>query len=286
MRSARPPIPRELSLSLRLRFALTRMVTAVLRQLGLREMVIAYRTAAQRTVRQLFERFGSARYSHPALHAMDRTLDQIIDRDGGFFVEAGGFDGFTQSNTYYLERFRGWQGILIEPMHELAALARANRPAAQILRYALVGPEHDGTDVEMEFGDLMTSVSGLHESDWSDSGLVLGWRDRRTEHVPARTLSALLDATGSPAIDLLSLDIEGYEAVALSGLDLDRHAPAWILVEIHDLDAGRAAVGEVLGDRYVEHGQISPLDVLYRRLDGSSSSSSSGTARRASTSRQ
>jgi len=72
---------------------------------------------------------------------MDVQLDRIIDRDRGFFIEAGGFDGFTQSNTDYLERFRGWRGILVEPMPELAALARRNRPEARVLRYALVG--HD-----------------------------------------------------------------------------------------------------------------------------------------------
>ena len=198
---------------------------------------------------------------------MDIHLDRIIDRDRGFFVEAGGFDGFTQSNTYYLERFRGWRGILVEPMPELAALARSNRPKATVLRYALVSPDHRDDTVEMEFGDLMTAVSGLHDPDWAAGGLVLGWRDRRTERVPARTLSGLPDQAGSPDVDLLSLDVEGYEATALAGLDLSRHAPAWILVEMHDLTAGRAAIGAVLGDRYVEHVQLSPLDVLYRRQD-------------------
>lgn len=209
---------------------------------------------------------------------MDVTLDRIIGRRGGFFVEAGGFDGFTQSNTYFLERFREWRGILIEPIPEFAALARRNRPNATVLRYALVGLDHAGDSVDMECGDLMTSVTAVNEAGWTDPGLVLGWRDFRVESVPARTLSALLDDAGSAEIDLLSLDVEGYEAVVLSGLDLDRHAPAWVLVEMHDLVSGRERIGATLGDRYVEHSQLSPLDVLYRRL-GSSSVSSAGTAR-------
>ncbi len=36
---------------------------------------------------------------------------------------------------------------------------------------------------------------------------------------------------------------------------------------MHDLDAGRAKIGAVLGDRYVEHEVLSPLDILYRRSD-------------------
>ena len=261
----------DLPLRLRIQFAITRAVTALLARFGLREPVIALRSALERARRRIFERLGSRRYSCPALHAMDVQLERIIDRDGGFFVEAGGFDGFTQSNTYYLERFRGWQGILVEPMPELAALARHNRPEARVVRYALVAGDHEGDSVEMEFGDLMTSVRGLHDREWTAGGLVLGWRDHRTERVPARTLSAVLDEAGSPDVDLLSLDVEGYEATALAGLDLSRHAPAWILVEMHDLVTGREAIGAVLGDRYVEHAQLSPLDVLYRRRDLSGS---------------
>jgi hypothetical protein len=83
--------------------------------------------------------------------------------------------------------------------------------------------------------------------------------------VPARPLSSLLDEAGICRVDLLSLDVEGYEAQALRGLDLSRHAPMWILVEMHDLEAGRTEIGAVLGDHYVEHDLLSPLDVLYRR---------------------
>jgi hypothetical protein len=130
----------------------------LLRRLGLREHVINLRFSAQRARRQFFERMGSTRYSHPALHDMDGKLDRIIDRDRGFFVEAGGFDGYTASNTCYLERFRGWRGLLVEPMPELATQARRNRPAANVVQCALVGSDYGESSTTMEFGDLMTTV--------------------------------------------------------------------------------------------------------------------------------
>lgn len=262
-----PAVPSDLPLRLRLQFAITRRLTRVLALLGLREAVISLRNDVLRTRRLAFERFGSSRYSCPALHEMDVKLDRIIDRDGGMFIEAGGFDGITQSNTYYLERFRGWRGILVEPMPELAALARRNRPAAKVVRGALVDREYAAQTVPMEFGDLMTTVSRPGAEEWVAKGLVLGWRDHRVEEVPARTLSSVIDEAGNPPIDLLSLDVEGHEAAALRGLDLDRHAPEWILVEMHDMAAGREQIALVLGDRYVEHSELSPLDLLYRRAD-------------------
>jgi FkbM family methyltransferase len=275
LRSELPPnLPRRL----RIQFAFTRGLTAVLRRLGWREAAIELLAGGHRARRVLFERFGSARYSRPALHHMDRALDALIDCDGGFFVEAGAFDGYTQSNTYYLERFRGWRGILVEPMPEFAAQARRNRPGATVFQCALVRQGHAGDAIEMEFGDLMSAVGGIHDGDWTAPGLVLGWRDHRTERVAARPLSALLDEVGSPAVDLLSLDVEGYEVEALGGLDFGRHAPAWILVEMHDITAGREAVSAILGDRYVEHGQLSPLDVLYRRRDVTATGAGAGRA--------
>lgn len=259
-------MPPDLPFSLRLRYALMRGLTTVLGRFGLREPVISFRHDLMRARRLAFERLGSARYSQPALHNMDVKLAAIIDRDGGVFIEAGGFDGFTQSNTYYLERFHGWRGILVEPMPELAALARRNRPATKVVCGALVDRAYAAPTVTMEFGDLMTTVSRPGAGEWVSQGLVLGWRDHRLEEVPARTLSSVIDEAGCPPIDLLSLDVEGHEVSALGGLDFDRHAPAWILVEMHDMDAGRAAIVPVLGDRYVEHGELSPVDVLYRRV--------------------
>ena len=98
--------------------------------------------------------------------------------------------------------------------------------------------------------------------------------DQRDVHpydvvVPARTLSSILDARGIPQIDFLSLDLEGYEAAALRGLDLERHRPAILLVEISNV---REEVERALDPWYDEVAELSDhrteepawYDVLYR----------------------
>jgi FkbM family methyltransferase len=246
--------------------ALARAVTAFLKATGQRERVLRYRT--ERARRQRLAAGRDDPLSRPALHDMDRQLDALLDRDGGFFVEAGANDGYTQSNTYWLERFRGWRGVLVEPMPELFELCREERPGATVVQAALVPFDHEGDTVRMRFAGLMSTVAGAHEDHWrTRMGNIAGWRDPYDADIQARTLSDVLDAAGAPEVDLLSLDVEGFEPSVLAGLDLERHAPRWILVEVHDGLDGRGPIEAVLGERYVLHRTLSPIDLLYRRED-------------------
>jgi FkbM family methyltransferase len=215
---------------------------------------------------------GDWSLSRPALYGMDGRLEAILDKEGGFFVEAGANDGYQQSNTYVLERLHGWRGVLVEPVPALFEEAVRERPAARVFNCALVPADHPDREVTLHYGGLMTVVGGGRGSEDADREWVAeahAVAQEEPEHefrVAARTLSSLLDEVGAPEVDLLSLDIEGYEPQALRGLDLDRHAPRYILVEIRDA-TGRGPIEAVLGDRYVEVERLSPYDVLYARAD-------------------
>jgi hypothetical protein len=75
----------------------------------------------------------------------------------------------------------------------------------------------------------------------------------------------VLDEAGAAEIDLLSLDVEGFEPQVLAGLDLELHAPRFLLIEIRDMETGRPPVEAELGDRYEPVEAISPYDMLYAR---------------------
>ncbi len=228
------------------------------------------RRAAGRRRRRRLEARGDWSLSYPALHDLDRQLERILDHDGGFFVEAGGNDGYLQSNTYALERRRGWRGILVEPEPELARACALERPGSTVVRAALVATGFPDREVTLRFGGLMTLIAGarLDDDDWVAEAHATGQEAPDHEFTaPARTLSSILDEAGAPDVDLLSLDIEGYEAQALAGLDLDRHAPRRILVEMRDPERDRAPIEAALGDRYRYARALSPFDFLYERAD-------------------
>lgn len=199
------------------------------------------------------------------LDGLDLKLALHIKQRGGFFVEAGANDGVAQSNTMLLARSRGWRGLLIEPVPELADRCRRLRPDSTVVQAALVAPGHGAPTIAMRYANLMSLVPGAQGSPAADAEHVeLGERLQGVTsyelEVPARTLSAILDAHAVQSVDLLSLDLEGYEVPALRGLDLARHRPAFILVEAWD----RPGIEALLGERYDVLAELSHHDVLYR----------------------
>lgn len=217
--------------------------------------------------RGIFERFGSARYSRPALHGIDSKLQNYLPNRPGYFVEAGASDGFRFSNTYYLERFRGWTGILIEPIPALAEECRRTRPGSRVYQCALVAERANGREVRMTYADAMSALDP-HEMGRDKAPVEVtsawDWDKPYQLAVPARTLSEILLDAHAPEVDLLSLDVQGYEAEALRGLDLEHHGPRFILVEIVASEEERR-VDSALGEHYRQLDWLSPMDVLYVR---------------------
>lgn len=220
----------------------------------------------KRARRHAFERLGLDRYSHPAYDDLDRKLADYLPDQGGTFVEAGAYDGYWESNTYWFERFRAWTGVLIEPVPELAEMARRERPRSKVFQCALVPPEHGDDAVTLRYDGVMSAVAGISSGDEEERA------DVPREHqetlmlqVPARVLSDVLHEACLGAIDLISLDVEGFEASVLRGLDLARHAPRFLLVEMLWEDKQRQTIEAALGPGYVHEAKLSHRDHLYRR---------------------
>jgi FkbM family methyltransferase len=237
---------------------------------ALRQAIFRSRRALARAQRRRLEGRGDYSASYPALHEMDHQLERYLPHRNGFFVEAGGNDGYTQSNTYAFECRHGWHGVLIEPVPELARACALERPGARVIRAALVAQDFGAPEVSLRFGGLMTVVVGGRDADdkWVEAAHAVGQEEPPHElRAPARTLSSILDEVRAPEIDLLSLDVEGYEEQALAGLDFERHAPRFVLVEMRDTEADRGAIDAILGERYIDVDALSPFDILYARTD-------------------
>ncbi|XP_014483958.1 PREDICTED: uncharacterized protein LOC106749229 isoform X2 [Dinoponera quadriceps] len=129
----------------------------------------------------------------------------------GFFIECGAYDGETRSNTLYLERFKGWSGLLIEadPIN-FAKMLRKNRRAYLTPTCLSVTKE----PVLASF--LMARNLGRLHSPENTTGVVptntadVAYTGEHI-HVQCFPLTLYIAALGIKTVDYFSLDVEGNE---------------------------------------------------------------------------
>ena len=209
------------------------------------------------------------------LDFLDSLIISDLSDENPFYVELGANDGYTQSNTKHLELYRGWRGVLIEPIPELYAQLTKNRSKDNYFyNVACVSHEFPDKSIRMIFSNLQSVTLG-GQSDLADrkshaeSGAAhlvksLGQTLHELE-VPAKTLTSILEESNAPKqIGFLSLDVEGSEAEVLLGLDLTKYRFNMICIESRDI----SKIEEILIPKgYFLYKQISKHDYLFKYFE-------------------
>jgi FkbM family methyltransferase len=183
------------------------------------------------------------------LNQLDGKLAPYLDFNNGIFIEAGANDGVKQSNTYSLEALRSWKGILIEPVPHLFDECVKNRKKSKVFNAALVSDDYTEDVVELTYADLMTIVKAESGNEnYSNQHIkkakaLQSLSKTYDFEAKAVTLNQVIEDSGFDRIDFISLDIEGYEAEALKGLDLCKWKPKYILLEVRNIKEVQLALG-------------------------------------------
>lgn len=199
------------------------------------------------------------------LEELDRKLIEYLDYNDGFFVELGANDGVTQSNTLHLEKFKGWTGILVEPIpHNYLNCLKSRSQETKVFAAACVSFEYSERFVEILYSDLMSvapnleidieypelhAKEGLQYLDSIQSNFRFGAEARKLNDI-------LVEASAPKVIDFLSLDVEGAEIEVLKGIDHEHFRFKYICVECRNLPKMRiflAAKGYQLVDQLTFH---------------------------------
>ncbi|NET76666.1 FkbM family methyltransferase [Okeania sp. SIO1F9] len=192
------------------------------------EAVTFYKRAAKISPQKFKKSFG--------LNGLDLKLADYLNFDNGFFIEAGANNGISQSNTVFLERYRNWTGVLIEPIPDLVKLCRHNRPRCVVENYALVPFNYDRDEIDMHYCNLMSLVKQAMSEEEVKKHIKRGCELQKIEtyvvKVPVTTLNFILEKHKVKRIDLLSLDVEGFELQVLQGLNFNQFRPRFMLIEV------------------------------------------------------
>lgn len=162
--------------------------------------------------------------SYSANHE-DVMLNRVFGAQGdGFFVDVGAAHPLFENDTRALYD-RGWRGINIEPTPTFFRELAQQRPDDLNLNVAI--SDEPGT---LQFHEIVGT--GLSTA---DAGYAAHAAERGFEvvdyAVSARTLRDILHEAGAPGIDVLKVDVEGFELQVMRSNDWDRFRPRLILAE-------------------------------------------------------
>ena len=205
----------------------------------------------------------------------NREFLEVFDFKSGFFVEIGGFDGFLGSPTYYLEKIRGWSGILVEPIPDQFQTCKATRKSSRVFQAACVGFDHDEEFIDLIIGGHSTRVESIGDSTPERQEWLRDFSKKRSEEdriarVHAVPLQFLLDEyfanKSITTFDLLVLDVEGFELEVLYGLDFQKYRPKNVLVECQTSDAYEEILQFLTARSYSTGRKYSHHDYLFQDI--------------------
>ena len=181
---------------------------------------------------------------YSGLNNLDKKLEKYLNFDNGFYVELGANNGIEQSNTLYYELYRGWSGILIEPiLHKYLDCKKNRSPRNKFFNNACVSFGFTGNYVKLLYSNLMTVPTNL-QSDIHDkfahanhSNTIREDQEEVIEFfAKAKTLNSILIECDAPKkIDLLSVDVEGAEIEVIKGINFESYKFKYILIESRNI---------------------------------------------------
>ena len=195
----------------------------------------------------------------------DLMVDFFYDNKPGVFCEFGATNGVSLSNTWFLEKKRGWSGILAEPAKKWQESLVINRPNSKI-DYRCV---YSISDEIVKFSETNDGIySTINEFIDNKDALQSERQNFETYDVKTVSLNRLLIDHAITNLDFLSVDTEGSEFLILREFDFSRHAINIICVEHNYLD-NREDIFRLLSDnQYVRiFTDLSLFDDWYVRED-------------------
>ena len=183
---------------------------------------------------------------------LDTALHGLGTRRGGdaFVLNIGAMDGVSFDGTRSYVNAYGWKGLFVEPIPELFGRLVESFAGVEGVRFERAAIASADGEVEMlrmpiglvdaavvhpAFGGMSTLLPARNGMA-SEADRAIVERHGVRIRVPGLTLKTLLDKHRISEIDLLHIDVEGYDWAVLQQFDFERYRPAIVRLEWTSLD--------------------------------------------------
>lgn len=197
-----------------------------------------------RKLHEVRQHLAPGGYKYTSQAGQDALVDRVLGKaTGGTFVDIGGYDGVTGSNTLFFEQYRQWTGILVEPVPANLERAKAMR-RCPCLGLAVSSQEGTADFIEVSSGyTQMSGLAGSYDPAMLDRVRALDGHAEATIQVPTLPLATILEEHGIVHPDYISLDVEGAEMDVLRDFPFERHrAKIWSI----ENNTASAEIGNVM----------------------------------------
>jgi FkbM family methyltransferase len=168
-----------------------------------------------------------------------------LGKTPGYFVEFGACDGVYLSNTFLLETYYGWSGLLVEPSKHYNKVLRNKRTVK--IDDLCVSDKTGDTVKFLEIPDLH-GLSGIEQHAYYDAHTEIRKEIGFEYDVETISLKDLLSKHNCPGtIDYISIDTEGSELSILEGYDFSTKFKV-ITVE-HNETINRGPIEKIFRDQ-------------------------------------
>ena len=171
---------------------------------------------------------------------LDKKLLKYLNFDNGFYIDIGAYDGITQSNTFFYEKYKNWRGILIEPSKSKFLLCKKFRSKKNFFyNNACVSSRSKNKSIEMTYINLKSFSEEIVPKNFLKKHLkkydLLRGEKVFKYRIKTKTLSYILDNCRAPKIiDFFNLDTEGSEFEILNGINFKKYKFKYILIETNN----------------------------------------------------
>ncbi|MBP7461437.1 MAG: FkbM family methyltransferase [Candidatus Delongbacteria bacterium] len=199
-------------------------------------------------------------------HGEDYILSEMLKgQTTGCFVEIGCIDGRRFSNTLTFEE-SGWNGVCVEAHSDYIPLLKANRPGAEICHCAVSDRDLDAVTF---YANKRGSLSTLNPSKENEFKSRFGrwFTGFETQTIPQLCLNTIFERYHIHNPDILSIDVEGEEALVLAGLDLIHHHPRIMVIEADSIQDEKKLDARLIPAGYVKSVRL--VNNLFYVLDSS-----------------